>query len=328
MSQHLKEIPAIGGKSSNVWPKVTVIVPVYNQIRYVERTLDSVLDCGYPNIEIIIIDDASSDGSQSAVRSWCEKHPSWSVTFVEHPINMGVCKTLNDAIEHAQGDYVCLLAADDLLLPNGIVDRVQYLEQHPEKLAVFADCQVIDADGNLLYNSGIEDLYPAAGMRKALLAFDELIPSSIVFHWAVPGPVFMCRAETYNSIGRYDETLQVEDWDMYLRIAAENKLGFIPTSVARYRVHQFSMCATRQERISIDMYTVAKKNCRHFGFANALRLRSNMKKYQCARASSRFARLMFYLQHLFFLKTSVLFYRLKRKAIVLKSHRRISISDR
>jgi glycosyltransferase involved in cell wall biosynthesis len=325
MNQQLEEITSTVRESCIVCPKVSVIVPVYNQVRYVEQTLDSVLACLYPNLELIIIDDASSDGSQLVVHAWCQNHPSCAVTFIEHLSNKGVCKTLNEAIGHARGDYICLLAADDLLLPNGIIDRVRYLEQHPEKLAVFADCRVIDANGDLRYESGIEQLYEQAGMRKNQLAIDELIPSSIVFNWAVPGPVFMCRRDTYNIVGSYDESLIVEDWDMYLRIAAEGKLGFIPEVVAEYRTHSANMCSTRQERIAMDMHSVAKKHIRRFRGANALYLRFTIKHYEYIHSTSSLSRFVLRLQCRFFFHASKYLYRFGRKITVLRRCQRFTL---
>jgi glycosyltransferase involved in cell wall biosynthesis len=243
------------------WPRVSVVVPVYNQAAYVKESLDSVVQTRYPDLEIIVVNDASTDDSAAVVAAWSKSNPGVRVQFLEHHDNLGVTKTLNDGIRLAGGEYVCLLAGDDLLLANGIADRVRYLLDHPEKLAVFADCHVIAQDGSRLYESGIEGLYAKAGMRKDALVHDELVAANIVCHWAVPGPVLLCRAEAFRVIGLYDESLtRCADWDMYLRLSAAGKLGFLPRYVAQYRVHPKSLYSSRPAEVDADNYRAAKKN--------------------------------------------------------------------
>jgi hypothetical protein len=167
------------------------------------------------------------------------------------------------------------------MLANGITDRVHYLLENQEKLAVFADCHVIAPDGSQLYESGIEGLYSHQGMRKNALANEELIADYIVRHWAVPGPVFMCRKEAYSVVGLYDESLALaEDWDMYLRLAAVRKLGFLPRYVANYRVHPTNACSTKKEQLLADAYRTAKKHVGRFRGANAEYLRSCVQEYE------------------------------------------------
>jgi hypothetical protein len=134
----------------------------------------------------------------------------------------------------ARGEYVALLASDDFLLPGGIQARLEYLQTHPDKLAVFSDCIVVDGDGNVTHTSGINDLYHG---HTGYLLHDELLPLELILNWSVPGPAFMARRELYRQVGLYDESLTVEDWDMYLRIASRGMLGFIPEPVAAYRFH-------------------------------------------------------------------------------------------
>src|SRR5262245_23120010 len=239
-------------------PLVSVLVPLYNQAQYVRECLDSVAQCDYSEIEIIVIDDGSTDGSREVVQSWRRDNTERFVKYIRHTGNQGICRSLNDGIRAADGEFIALLASDDMLLPNGILDRVEYLLGHTEKLAVFADCHVIRSDGSLHVESGIEDLYPYRGMRKKNLESDSSIAENVICHWGVPGPVFMCRAKAYQIVGSYDESLLVEDWDMYLRIAATGRLGFLPAYVAKYRVHSANMCSTRQKRIALDLYRTAK----------------------------------------------------------------------
>jgi len=269
-------------------PLVTVAVPVYNHAPYIEQCLDSILASSHTELELIIIDDASPDDSAAVVGAWLDKQSRPNLTFVQHRQNCGVVSTLNEAARLARGEFFCPLASDDLMLPDGIRDRVAYLVQHPEKLAVFADCRVIDETGSPLHQSAIEGLFAEAGMRKSLLAWDDLIPYQIVFSWAVAGPVFMCRRQMWEIVGPYDEQLWVEDWDMYLRLAARGALGFVDATVAKYRVHGQSMTGGSRQRTLEVIAQTARKHAAQFRGIQRLRLLATY--YHHRGAKSRFRR--------------------------------------
>jgi glycosyltransferase involved in cell wall biosynthesis len=229
-------------------PLVSVLVPLYNHARYIKRCLDSVLEDGYPRVEILIIDDGSKDESATLTRQWHKGVDALRIErfeFESRP-NKGLIPTLNQLVSKACGEYVVLLASDDYLLPGGITARMEYLRMHPHKIAVFGDCIVVDDGGTKTHDSGIVDLY--GGHIKCLMT-DDLLALELIFNWCVPGPGFMARRELYERIGLYDESLTVEDWDMYLRIAAQGLLGFIPGPVAAYRYHGGNSV------LSIDMRT-------------------------------------------------------------------------
>src|SRR5260370_23620414 len=103
----------------NVWPSVSVVVPVYNQASYVKESLDSVVQTRYPDLEIIVVNDASTDHSAAVVADWIKRNPRVEAQFLDHPCNFGGTKTLNDGIRVARGEYVLVLVGDALLLANG-----------------------------------------------------------------------------------------------------------------------------------------------------------------------------------------------------------------
>lgn len=217
-------------------PLVSVLIPLYNHARYIKRCLDSILEDGYPRVEIIIIDDGSKDDSVALTQQWyAEQEPERIERFeLKSRPNRGVTRTANELIANAHGDYLVFLASDDFLLPGGITARLEYLRLHPAKLAVFGDCIVVDDGDSKTHDSGIADLY--GGHIKCLMK-DDLLALELIYNWCVTGPGFMAYRKLFDQIGLYDESLTVEDWDMYLRIAARGLLGFIPSPVAAYRYH-------------------------------------------------------------------------------------------
>lgn len=237
-------------KVTETQPLVSVLVPLYNHARYVEHCLDSIMEDGYPRIEIIIIDDGSKDDSLALAQKWCnEKAPSFFERFlIESRPNKGVTRTLNELVAKSSGDYLVLLASDDFLLKGGIGARLDYLQNHPDKLAVFGDCIVVDGNGFKTHDSAIVDLHEG---HKECLQKDELIALELIYKWCATGPGFMARRGMYTQIGFYDEKLIVEDWDMYLRLAASGSLGFITESVAAYRYHGENSVLNANTRVAL-----------------------------------------------------------------------------
>ena len=251
-------------------PLVSVLIPLYNHAAYIKRCLDSILEDGYPNIEIVIIDDGSKDDSAALAELWHSANKADAVTrfeLITRP-NKGLTKTLNELVALAGGDYIVVLASDDYLLPGGIAARLEYLQSNPHKLAVFGDCLVVDGNNTLTYPSGIADLY---GGHIECLMNDELLTMELIFNWCVPGPGFMARRDLFDRIGLYDENLTVEDWDMYLRIAAQGLRGFIPKTVAAYRYHESNSVhngAMKMAQLNSLMQTAWKN---HLAFQGAQR---------------------------------------------------------
>jgi glycosyltransferase involved in cell wall biosynthesis len=295
-------------------PLVSVMVGCFNHERYVKECLDSIVATEYKNLELVIVDDASIDGSDQVIKGWLQEHPTLPVRYLPHAINLGLTRSLNEAIMVATGDYFCPIAGDDAMLPNGIIDRVRYLQTHPAKLAVFGDCHVIDASGRPLFASGIEGLHRRRDMRRRHLAIDRLIPYCVVFTWAVPGPTFLCRSSAFDVVGLYDEELVVEDWDMYLRLAAIGALGFVDAVVSEYRIHDTSMTRVYPAKMLNDITKVATKNALRYGGLKRAHLNATAQR---GSATSRTRKMQARIR----LALSRRAYRLVRPLVAFSAHR-------
>lgn len=243
-------------------PLVSVRIPAYNHARYIERCLDSVIGDEYPNKELVIIDDGSSDDTYSRILDWVGKNGErLPVRHFTQP-NAGLCNTLNRLIDLCRGEYLVSLASDDVLLPGGIARRVRYLQEHPEEMAVIGDCQVIADDDRLLHPSAMEQLFHAD--KRRYLTKDG-IKEQVVGSWAVAGPALMVRKDIYDLIGRYDSHYLVEDWHLYLRMVERGLLGFVPEAVSAYRLHANNQSQSgRRIRCLWDQIRIAASRMRYF----------------------------------------------------------------
>ena len=216
-------------------PLVSVLVPAYNHEQFIYRCLDSVLTDGYPNIELLIVNDGSQDATQQVAQDWIDQHGDklrGGARLLQQQ-NRGVVKTLNRLVSEAKGEFVTVLASDDCLCQGSIGARVQYLQAHPRYLAVFGDAAGIDADDVVVANSVLEERYRAS--REALRC-DATRGLELILRWSVPGPVYLARRTVANEIGPYDERYCFEDRNYYLRLIKADALGFIDRRVALYRI--------------------------------------------------------------------------------------------
>jgi len=299
------------------YPSVSVIVGAYNHERFVRECLDSIVATSYPNLDLIIFNDCSSDNTSEVIRDWIVENAACNVQFIDHPENVGLTRSLNEAIDLTHGDYCCLIAADDAMLPNGIADRVQYLQAHPDMLAVFADAHMIDGYGRQIGESTIE--WSGDKQRanlKSELKIEALIPFSIVFHRCVAGPVFMCRRQVFELTGKYDESLFAEDLDMYLRLAAIGRLGFLDSHVAKYRLHDHNVSNTASRKNLDSIASAARKHLHNYGLLCRLRLRSYIYYSEYMLTDSPLERMDALLKHKVTLFISWRVYSLRKRAIL------------
>ncbi len=195
-------------------PWVSVICTCYNHERYVEEALQSVMAQTYPNVELIVIDNNSSDTSAERIRAFVRRHPA--VQFVSNKTNAGLNPAFNQGLRLAKGRYVIDLSADDVLLPNRIARQVEQFERLAGPYAVvFSNAAFINEWGE---RTGVHYGVDADGHVL------KPVPSGDVFRnvlasYFISTPTMMMRRDVLNELGGYDETLAYEDFDFWVRSA-------------------------------------------------------------------------------------------------------------
>lgn len=220
-------------------PWVTVICVCYNHARFVTAALDSVINQTYPNVELIVIDDGSTDGSGKMIKRWMANHPD--STLIMNGKNLGYCKTFNKAYLLSKGKFIIDLAADDVLMPNRIEEGVHILEKAGEEYGVtFSDAQYMDEDGNPIRLHS--EKFPP-----------ETIPSGDVYkdviqRYFICSPTMMFRKSVLDSLKGYDEALAFEDFDFWIRGSRNFKFIYSPSVLVKKRVLSTSMSAKQFRR--------------------------------------------------------------------------------
>jgi glycosyltransferase involved in cell wall biosynthesis len=191
-------------EKKNDAPRLTVIVLVYNNGKYTVDTLDSIRDQHYPNLQCIVIDDASKDDSVALLENWIRNNPVMPVTFVPHAANKGICASINEGLAMAEGKYISIIG-DDIMLPGKLTGDVETLEKNP-------DC-------GFVYSKMItRNIATGEERRLPLRESDSLFKDYISGNITITTPTVMYRRSVFDIVGLFDTDLLFEDYDMHLRV--------------------------------------------------------------------------------------------------------------
>ncbi len=233
---------------------VSVIALCYDHAPFVEESLASVIAQTYRPIELLIVDDASTDGSQARIRSFVSRCPI-PVQFFALPKNGGNCRAFNYAFAQSRGDFILDLATDDLLYPHRIAEQVATFQKLDKTYGVvFSDVDLIAADGQSLGTYYDRRPKPPSGdLYAALLKGGGLISAASM----------LIRREVLERLGGYDETLAYEDYDFWVRSARHYQYFFLDHVLTQRRIlphsltHQFYRL--RQPKMLASTYRVCQK---------------------------------------------------------------------
>lgn len=285
-------------------PQVSVVMPVFNGERYIGEAMDSVLKQHDAELELIVVDDGSTDSTLKIVKRFADNDPR--VRLVTRPNSGRPAFPRNDGIAMARGEYLCFIDHDDIY----DVDRTRLLlnglERNPEWVAVFHDLRLIDGEGNLFketYLSGPDFLGRAAPYisqrghdwyecGKSFIVYQSLhmgalhtMSVMIALKRLPPGAV---QFDTRFSIG--------EDTDQWYRLALQGKIGYLNRVLGAYRQHATSITQNRELYLK-DTLQVWKNN---YERVNGMLSLSDLGRYR-AKISGRFAHLAYirYLEYRF-----------------------------
>jgi glycosyltransferase involved in cell wall biosynthesis len=232
-------------------PRITVITVVYNGARFVESTIKSVLSQDYPDLEYIVIDGGSSDGTVEIVRRHAAQLSAWA----SEP-DQGISDAFNKGIDRASGDYLMFLNADDELAdPQALIRLVDCARARDWPDVIYGDCDLYDADGAVLLHRVAIDYNRARFLRSEVL----------------PHPSMLTHRRYFEKYGRFDISFKVAmDYDLFLRGIPELGAVRAPVLVSKVR---FGGISTRNRRLVVDEVVRALRRNGHLDALGAMRLR-------------------------------------------------------
>jgi glycosyltransferase involved in cell wall biosynthesis len=221
------------------WPRISIVTPSYNQGQFIEETIRSVLLQGYPNLEYIVIDGGSTDGSAEIIRKY-ESHLAY---WVSEP-DGGQANAINKGFKSVTGEVLAWLNSDDIYTPGAIYEAAEYFGKHAECQVAHGKTDIVDAEGLLIGNCSSEPF-----------DLEQLLSGN-----SIPQPSTFFRRDVFESVGGLDESFQFcLDYDLWLRIATLSSFDYVPRLWAKFRRHPTSKTTLLETLRCVEIVEVLTK---------------------------------------------------------------------
>ncbi len=248
-------------------PKVSVIIPAYNSMRFLPKTIESVWEQTFSDYEIIVINDGSSD----KIEEWIATIDDPKLKLISQK-NQGVSVARNTGIKHSKGEYIAFLDADDLWHPTKLEKQVYVLDQNTDVGLVYAWVNYVDENGNI--GGKISKNYAEGEV------WEKLIEGDLIKCGSVP----MVRHNCFKTVGLFDTKINyAQGWEMWLRIAENYKFKVIKEPLTYYRSHPGNK--SKKWEIMEENYQIIFDKA----FANASKEQLKCKDYAYALSRIRIA---------------------------------------
>lgn len=208
-------------------PLISVIIPIYNQERYLSATLESVMHQTYQNLEIILIDDGSTDGTTLICRKYADQDARIRVITQS---NKGPAAARNQGILAAKGEWICLLDADDIMDRERIVKQYAVFKADPTIDVVYTALKLIDQEGLPIGEMHSQD-YPAENFLAEMLFRNRIPTSSLI----------MAKRECFADLHYNEKFSHAEDYELMIRLAHHYRFKYIDLPLTSYRRHQHNL---------------------------------------------------------------------------------------
>lgn len=233
----------------NLFPCVSVVMPAYNSEQFIVEAIDSVLGQTFSDLELIVVDDGSKDGTADLVRIIAAQDKRVKLLVQENSGRPSIAR--NRGIELATGEYIAFLDSDDYWFPMRVEKMVAALKAHPDWVAAFHDLKLVDVAGNDLGEVYLAD---AGFLTKAQRYLKDMkdgwwecndqfyVFMSLYFAAIHTQSIMIARTRLPNVDVKFDSQFVIcEDTDLWVRIAMLGRLGFLNDVLSAYRQHEMSI---------------------------------------------------------------------------------------
>lgn len=234
---------------SNIIPKISVILPVYNGEKYIKQSVDSILSQTFTNFELIIIDDGSKDKSVEIIESYTDTR----IRLIKNSTNRGTIESLNIGIKESRADFIARMDQDDISFPQRLQVEYDFLINNRHIAIVGSWSYIINKDGDKLRIYKNPETW-------------DVIKYELMFGNKLVHPSIMMRKSIIMKMGMYEKGCITEDYNLYSRLVHIYGLANIPTPLIYYRQHEESVTgvSTSQKIIHNDTNKMILKNISYY----------------------------------------------------------------
>ncbi len=211
---------------------ISIIMPTYNRLDYICASIDSVLNQTYANLELIVVDDGSTDATRSGLEKY-EEDPRFRYYY---QCNQGQSKARNKGINEARGEFIAFLDSDDIWVLDKLEKQIVEAEKYPDCDIFYGDCIIIDANG-------------AEISRKNMKKHSGYITRHLLKDNFVSMGTTLTRKHCFDELGGLSEKVQVaDDYELWLRLSSKYKFYYSPQYYTKYRVMENQISSNKDRR--------------------------------------------------------------------------------
>jgi len=237
-------------------PRVSVIMPCFNHAPFVSGSVRSILQQTHADLELIIVDDCSTDASPEIIRRSAADDPR--LILIQHPVNQGLSRSRNDALRAARGEFVAFCDSDDVWERDKLELQVQLLQKNADYALTYCDTLIIDSEGAPT-GRRFAELFPPPSAPSGWL-FRPLLKTNFINIQSV-----LLRRECVERIGPFDEKIEwVQDWWYWIQLSRYYRFLYCGQPLARYRVHSRSTNLVHKRAYCVNRFRVFKKVLRQY----------------------------------------------------------------
>lgn len=224
-------------------PSTTILIPTYDRAHYLPEMLDSAVLQDYERLEVLVLDDGSTDATPEILEDYARRYPG-RLRWSRHD-NVGQARTLNRGFEMIDSEFICLLSSDDLLAPETVGVLVEALADAPDAVMAYPDYALMDADGK-----------PTGEVQS----LDFELANAVRLHDCCIGPGALVRRDVQVQVGGWDPHFRyVPDFDFWMRLALRGRFVHVHRQLARMRSHPGSLSTHQNERMADERLDLLRK---------------------------------------------------------------------
>jgi glycosyltransferase involved in cell wall biosynthesis len=210
-------------------PKLSVLIPSYNNGRFLSELIGSILTQNFTDFELVICDDCSSDDSVRIIKTFSDAR----IKFFQNDKNLGIVGNMNRCLGLAQGEYIFMIGSDDLMCPENLKKKVAFLDANPDVGLVCSNINMINEEGK---SAG--QIWSSLPDKETIFTSEETFKRLMFEGNFICHPSVMLRKKLHDEFGLYDSRFpSCQDYEMWSRLSLHTKLGYIPEALIGYRWH-------------------------------------------------------------------------------------------
>jgi glycosyltransferase involved in cell wall biosynthesis len=240
--------------------KISIILPTYNGVKYIKKSIESVLSQSFSNWELLVINDGSTDNTENFIKEYTNK--DFRIIYFKNENNLGIQKTLNKGLKEAKGDYIARIDDDDQWInKDKLKMQIEFLDNNPNYVLIGTGAIVVDENDKELYKYLLSEDDKA--IKSRILSKNCFIHSSVMF-----------RKDIALKLGGYSEDKNVkhiEDYDLWLRLGVIGKLANLPIYAVRFTIRNDGISSNNKlEQFKKSLVLIKKYKNKYPNYFKAL----------------------------------------------------------